>query len=146
MPKQIKRQTVKLIRYEQRKARKEYLCQICGKGILPGKQYMYYSCMSGNRYLSFFCHIHCDAMLRAWDAKMRERNEETHLVNPLDADEMKADIQKNVCWICVKLRERGTEMCSSEDITGCTNCIQAVIPDWLVGTAFDSVMENSQEK
>ena len=31
-------------------------------------------------------------------------------------------------------------MCSSEDITGCTNCIQAVIPDWLVGTALDMPM------
>lgn len=140
MQRKKKGQVVKLIRYEQRKARKRYSCQICGKEILPGRQYMFYSYLDGFRHLSFFCHIHCDAMLKAWDEKMRNRNEVTHTATPLDADEMRADIWESVCKSCAVV-----EICHPEETIECANCIRTVVPDSLIGTVFDSIVENSQE-
>ena len=61
----------KLVRTEQRKTRKRYTCQICCMDILPGSQRMLYTYKSSAGYITFSNHIHCDALLRAWDKKIR---------------------------------------------------------------------------
>ena len=63
----------KLVRTEQRKTRKRYTCQICCMDILPGSQRMLYTYKSSAGYITFSNHIHCDALLRAWDKKYESR-------------------------------------------------------------------------
>lgn|GEM_PF-3493604 len=143
---QINKQKVKnatLIRVEQRKTRKRYTCQICGEDILPGSQRMIYTYKSGAGYITFSHHIHCDALLRTWDEKIRITDA---CSSAADADEMREDIWNLVCRDCEFRREFEPDgsFCTPEDITGCPHCIKKVLPPSMTGAALDSIQENDE--
>ena len=57
---------VECYKIEQRKGRKEYICQLCGEKIRKGREYI---CESGRYDGKFFehkRHIHCDALFNAY--------------------------------------------------------------------------------
>lgn len=57
---------VECYKIEQRKGRKEYICQLCGEKIRKGLEYI---CESGRYDGEFFehkRHIHCDALFNAY--------------------------------------------------------------------------------
>ena len=57
---------VECYKIEQRKGRKEYICQLCGEKIRKGREYI---CESGRYDGEFFehkRHIHCDALFNAY--------------------------------------------------------------------------------
>lgn len=53
-------------RSEQRKARKNHECDVCGKPILRGCDYIYASQKCDGEIYAFHQHIHCDALLDAF--------------------------------------------------------------------------------
>lgn len=53
-------------RREQRKARKSHRCDVCGKRIIPGREYIYASQKHDGEIQTFHQHIHCDALLDAF--------------------------------------------------------------------------------
>ncbi len=62
-------------RVEQRKARNDYVCQLCGKAIRKGREHIY---ESGRYDGSFFVHrrhIHCNAIADAFFAEPWSDNE-----------------------------------------------------------------------
>ena len=136
----------KLVRTEQRKTRKRYTCQICCMDILPGSQRMLYTYKSSAGYITFSNHIHCDALLRAWDKKIRIKDDDAAPADATDAHEMREDIWKQVCSNCEFRREFEPDgsYCSPEDIPHCPYCIQKVLPPSMVGAALDSLQENDE--
>ncbi len=53
-------------RTEQRKARKDHKCDVCGKPILKGREYVFVSQKYDGEINTFHQHIHCDALLEAY--------------------------------------------------------------------------------
>ena len=58
-------------RTEQRKAGKDYVCQLCGKAIRKGREHVYESGKYDGEIFSNRRHIHCDALIRLY----AERND-----------------------------------------------------------------------
>lgn len=121
---------------EQRKARKQYICQLCGKPILKGRQYVHESFKGDNGFETLRRHIHCDAMLVAY-------NREINFDEYYDEREVTETLWDELCkQICDDEQRDECDMC---DLYGCELCQNELLGKYLpnmLGAAKDSVRDN----
>lgn len=79
---------------QQRRARKQHSCDVCGAAILPGSEYISFRSMQDGRFWYNKSHIHCDAILNAY---IRENGMELGW-NELDC--VQDWIRDEVCSAC----------------------------------------------
>lgn len=118
---------------EQRKSRKEHECQLCGKKILKGREYI---CESGRYDGEFFehkRHIHCNAIFEAYFSEPWTDNE-------YDED-MIYEYVRDVCSGC---QEYEYDQCN-RDPYSCETVIRKLVPESVQGAAMESVEANRED-
>ena len=120
---------------KQVRARKEYECHLCGKKILKKKWHMVEKYRDDNGYTTVRRHIHCDAMLDAFNAHFNPGKNYT--------DEKVTDTlcKKLCCRIC-DAEER--EKCDKTDVYGCAIAQKWILPESIIGTVAESVRDNEE--
>lgn len=109
-------------RQEQRKARKGHRCDVCGKPIIKGREYVYVSQKYEGEIQTFHQHIHCDALLNAfmesdWFDGTEYSIDEVHewlsdMCNELFHDgicseeDYEENCDKGRCYECALIREK----------------------------------------
>lgn len=117
----------------QKKARKRYICDLCGKAILPGNQYIHETFRGDNGFQTLRRHIHCDAMLSVYNT---EYNDDEYY----NSDEVTETLWSELCrQIC---SEEQREECDMEDLYGCQLCQEKLLSPSMLGAAKDSVRDN----
>ena len=96
-------------RVEQRKARKKYACQLCGKPILCGAEYIYESLKYDGNIATLRRHIHCDALLDVVLPRLPDTGEYS--------DEAVTEELRDTC---AALHEKG--VCEGADYDVCEDC------------------------
>lgn len=117
----------------QRKAQKAHFCDVCGKPILPGSEYIAIRSAQDSRFWHNKEHIHCDALL---DAYTRQTG--------LGLDYGRLDVV--VTWLCAKAcsechHEHSCRF-AGQDIFGCTVALRRVLPPTVLSAALESVRKN----
>lgn len=125
-------------RKEQRTARKNHRCELCGKPIFKGCEYIYESQKYDGEIHTYKRHIHCDAMLDACLSTVYPDAGEYDVVSVTEC------IWDEVCGaIC---GEDQREECD-EDMAclfACELCQKKLLPPSLVGAAIQSVRDNTR--
>lgn len=122
-------------RIEQRKARKRYECQLCGKAILPGREYIHETYKHDEGFRTVRRHIHCDAMLDAY-------NSEYNFDEYYDECEVSETLWSELCkQICDKEQQ---DECSMDDLYACELCQRKLLPPSILGAAKQSVIDNDE--
>ena len=117
----------------QRKARKRYICQLCGKAILPGRQYIYETFKGDNGFETLRRHIHCDALLDVYNSKY-------NFDEYYDEREVNETLWDEVCkTIC---NEEQRDECDMEDLYSCDLCQRKLLSPPILGAAIQSVKDN----
>lgn len=120
----------------QRKARKKYKCQLCGKPIFPGKEYIYETFKGDEGFQTLRRHIHCDAMLSVYNTELNydEYYDEREATNTLYGE------------LCEQLcDEDQREECHTVDLYGCELCQNKLLGEYaphMLGAAKDSVRDH----
>lgn len=118
-----------ILTYKQRKAKKPHKCDLCGKSILPGIEYIYTSySYDGSIHDSRF-HIHCDAMASA-------------VLATGDFDEYNYDDIAYWLWeiICEeKCSSEQREECDLSDTFSCEICQSKMLTSTILEAARQSV-------
>lgn len=118
---------------EQRKSRKQYSCQLCGKPIMPGKQYIHETYKGDNGFHTLRRHIHCDIMLKAY-------NTEYNFEEYYDDREVTETLWDELCkQICDEEQQDECDMC---DLYSCELCQEKLLHPTVLGAAKDSVRDN----
>lgn len=117
----------------QRKARKTHFCDVCGKPIIPGSEYLAIKSAQDGRFWQNKEHIHCDALL---DAYARQTG--------LELDFGRLDMV--VSWLCANacsecLCENSCRL-AGQDIFGCTAALRRVLQPTVLHSALESVKAN----
>lgn len=122
----------------QKKARKRYQCHICGKAILPGKQYIHEKYLGDDGFKTLRRHIHCDAMLVVYNTE-------------LNFDEYYNDWEvTETLWdeLCKQLcDEEQRDECSMCDLFACELCQEKLLGEYapnMLGAAKQSVRDNDE--
>ena len=124
---------VDIQRIEQKKARKRYECQLCGKPILPGNQYIHETFKGDEGFRTLRRHIHCDAMLNAY-------NSEYNFDEYYDEWEVTETLWDELCkQICDEDQRDECDMC---DLYGCQLCQEKLLQPSILGAAKESVRDN----
>lgn len=122
-------------RIEQRKARKRYECHLCGKAILPGREYIYETFKGDDGFRTLRRHIHCDAMLHEYNT---EYNGEEYYDDNEVAETLWSELCKQLC------NEDQQDECSMDDLFGCELCQRKLLPPSIIGAAIQSVKDNDE--
>lgn len=117
-------------RTEQRKARKDHKCDVCGKPILKGREYVFVSQKYDGEINTFHQHIHCDAVAAAY----------TEEYGGIEQVEDVADWL--VCEVCESCPERATCGAGKYDTFACEIVHKNVLPATLLAAARESVRRN----
>lgn len=117
----------------QRQAKKVHFCDVCGKPILPGSEYIAIRSAQDGRFWHNKEHIHCDALL---DAYTRQTG--------LGLDYGRLDVV--VTWLCAKAcsechHEHSCRL-AGQDIFCCTAALRCVLPPTVLSAALESVRKN----
>lgn len=128
---------------EQRKARKNYMCDVCGRPILRGRDYIYASQKYDREIQTSHRHIHCDALLDAFFASDRY-------------DGVKYSIDKVLDWLfdlCNELyRQRKCsdkdyyEKCDMERCCECPLIFEKALKPEIRRAAEQSVRDNARRE
>ena len=119
---------------KQRKAIKQYTCQLCGKPILKGGQYIHETFKGDGGFKVLRRHIHCDAMLGVYN---REYNCDTEYYNDHEATEALWD---EICkQICDKEQQNECSMC---DLYGCELAQRKVLDGPILNAAIQSARDH----
>lgn len=117
----------------QRKAKKAHFCDVCGKSIIPGSEYMDMRYAQDGLFWHSKEHIHCDALL---DAYTRQTG--------LGPDYGRLDIVAT--WLCAKACSECPNESScrlaGQDIFACTAALRRVLPPTVLSAALESVRKN----
>lgn len=111
---------IEFSRTEQRKARKDHKCDVCGKPILKGCEYIFCSQKYDGEIHTFHQHIHCDALLDAFvtshDGSDYDLDEvwywlsylcsQLHREGKCPDKEYYEDCDKQRCYECALIREK----------------------------------------
>lgn len=120
---------------KQRKARKQYSCQLCGKPILKGCQYIFESFKGDNGFETLRRHIHCDAMLDVYNREYNADADEYY-----DEREVTETLWDELCkQIC---DEEQRDECDMSDLYGCELCQRKILNPSILGEVFQSVKDN----
>lgn len=120
----------------QRKARKKYKCQLCGKPIFPGKEYIYETFKGDDGFQTLRRHIHCDAML---DVYNRELNFDEYYDEREVTETLWDELCKQLC------DEDQRDECRMVDLYGCELCQNKLLGEYapnMLGAAKDSVRDH----
>ena len=121
---------------EQRKARKQYICQLCGEPILKGVQYIHETFKGDDGFKTLRRHIHCDAMLGVYN---REFNCEGYY----DEDEVTETLWDELCkQIC---DEEQRDECGMCDLYACQLTQEKLLGKYnpgMLGAAKESARDN----
>lgn len=100
----------------QHKASQKYRCDLCGKEIDRGTDYIAADMEYGGRWVTRRLHIHCDAMVQATKDKAYTGGAE---YGCLDADYVRNEVDRRVCVDCPE----NDGYCELERIT----CMKAIM-------------------
>lgn len=117
----------------QRKARKVHYCSDCGRPILPGCEYLAVRGMQDGSFFYEKEHIHCDAAIRAYEARTSREVYYGRL------DEVVEWLYETACPGCP---HTGTCRNSGQDIFECTAALRRVLPPTVLSAALESVRKN----
>lgn len=117
----------------QRKARKRYVCDLCGKAILPGNQYIHETFRGDDGFQTLRRHIHCDAMLSVYNT---EYNDDEYY----NSDEVTNGLWDEVCERICEEEQWGE--CHACDVYACELAQRELLPQHLLGAAIQSVKDN----
>ena len=120
-------------RTEQRKAGKDYVCQLCGKAIRKGREHVYESGKYDGEIFSNRRHIHCDALLDSFWA-----------IAPMDEwDEQEVyEYVREVCAACPLWHD---DSCV-ESPYWCPVVIEKLVEGNARTAAIISIQENREDK
>ena len=118
---------------EQRKARKQYECHLCGKAIFPGRQYIYETFKGDNGFETLRRHIHCDAMLDMYNS---EYNPEEYYIDYEVTETLWDELCKQIC------NEDQLDKCSMSDLYACELCQSKLLRPSILRAAIQSVKDN----
>ena len=120
----------------QRKARKKYKCQLCGKPIFPGREYVYETFKGDDGFRTLRRHIHCDAMLNVYNAEL-------NFDEYYDEREVTETLWDELCkQLCDEEQRDECDMC---DLYGCELSQNKLLGEYapnMLGPAKDSVRDN----
>ena len=85
----------------QRKARKNHRCAVCGANILKGTEYIEESSWENDRICTDRLHIHCDAVVKAFARAVYSQK--------ATGTNIRRWIKQNVCEKCYQFQECGTD-------------------------------------
>ena len=114
----------------QRRARKVHICDICGKRIYPGCEYISVRSAQNGRFWYSKQHIHCDALASAYTKKKGGIEQMEHVAEWL---------RDEVCESCP---ERETCEAGKYDTFACEIVHKSVLPATLLAAAMESAMRN----
>ena len=114
----------------QRKAKKTHICNICGKRICPGSEYVFARSGQDGRFWYNKQHIHCDAIASAYTQEYGGIEQVDNVIDWL--------IDK-VCIVCP---ERVTCDAGMWDVFACEIIHKNVLPATLLAAAKESVRRN----
>lgn len=120
-------------REDQVQARKRHACELCGRSILPGRQYVYLTATREGRRVHEKRHIHCHLLAVAASESLEGVAEEP----------MMAIFR----YVCLRQCPDGqAEVCAAEPsrIFACAKTIKQLLEPNLVGAALDSVRDNEE--
>lgn len=121
---------------KQKMARKRHPCQLCGKPILSGNEYIYETYKGDSGFVTVRRHIHCDAMLSVY-------NREFNCDEYYDECEVTETLWDELCkTICDEGQRDECDLC---DLYACTLCQDKLLGKYaanLLGAAKDSVRNN----
>ena len=122
-----------VISREQRKARKQHECHLCGKSILPECEYIHETYKGDNGFVTLRRHIHCDAMLDAYNS---EYNPEEDYDEREVTETLWSELCKQLC------DDQQLDECNMDDLYGCELCQRKLLPPSVLGAAKQSVKDN----
>ena len=118
----------------QRKSRKRHKCHLCGKDILPGREYIIFKWRDENGFHELRRHIHCDAILEVYLGRW--------CVDYIyDDDDVKQAIDEEVCQkIC------GYDVWEDCDANNfwCEKCQKHILDPTKLRAAIQSVKDNQE--
>lgn len=122
-------------RVEQYRARKDYKCDLCGKTICKGRQYVYEVQKFYGDLQEIRRHIHCDALL---DAYLCETG----------ADEYTADsVSDYACdLVCSGCQFGQEDECDKTPCFSCEIVHKALLTPTMLNAARQSVRENMEDE
>jgi len=119
----------------QRKARKAHACDVCGKAILPGSEYIHARSVQDSRYWYNKLHIHCDAVLEAYAKQAGKGVDYERLYEVGD-------------WLfdtaCCKCPQEGACRLTGQDILSCKSALMRILPPTTLRAALESVKQNEE--
>lgn len=120
----------------QRKARKTHTCSICGRAVLPGREYIEFKSLDGNRYRFNRIHIHCDVLMNEYI------NQTGNMLEWDETDRLVEWLVTKACVVCERSDDcrRATNNCLSCDLA-----IRQVVAETMLNAALRSVRENDWE-
>lgn len=118
---------------KQIKARKPYMCHLCGGRILAGNQYILEKYKDPNGFHTVKRHIHCDAILDVYNQKY---NCEEFYHDEEVAETLWQEVCRNIC------DETQQEECSLSDLFSCELCQRKLLSSPILEEAIKSVKDN----
>ena len=112
---------------KQRKARKPHTCDICGKSIPKGAEYIYITYVCDGSIYEEHRHIHCDAMI---DAAFTEYDAESY-------EECLEYIWEDTCEVNCSFDQR--EECNFSTMLSCEICQECMLSPQILEAAKQSV-------
>lgn len=125
---------------EQRKARKNHKCEMCGKPIYKGCEYIYESQKYDGKIHTYKRHIHCDAMLDACLTSIYPD------IGEYDIDSVTDSIWNEVC--CSVCGDEQRDECGEDwkCLYACEICQKKLLPPAMLGAAIQSVRDNTMRE
>lgn len=114
----------------QRKAKKVHICDICGKRIYPGCEYISVRGGQDGRFWYNKQHIHCDAVAAAYTEEYGGIEQVEDVADWLTGE------------VCVNCPERATCEAGKYDTFACEIVHKSVLPATLLAAARESVRRN----
>ena len=122
---------------EQRKGRKEYRCELCGKPILKGREHIYESGKWDGQLFDRRRHIHCHALAEAYFDQAYD--------NEYTVDQI-CDWVSEVCSdFCQDEHEEEYDNCDVP-VWECPRVFETLLHPQTVRAALESVEQNREDK
>lgn len=128
---------IDLCEVTQRRARKTHFCEVCGKPIVPGSEYISTKSLQEGRFVNVKEHIHCDAVLNAYT---KATGAELYYGR---MDEVVVWLRDEVCSECP---HESTCRMAGQDIFACTYALRRVLQPTVLRAALESVKLNIEEE
>lgn len=122
---------LEFFRQTQHRAAREYTCDLCGRTIRKGVQYVYEVSKYNGMLNDFRRHIHCDALLHAWSAETGG--------GEYTVEEIGDFLRDGVCSHCDLFE---MDECDQTECFSCDGVLGALLRPAELAAAKESVLEN----